>query len=140
MSLPRDKLEAVPEIFEVRDCYRRIYEWHVKHGREKIKAGYGREDIYSETYLELLDALPSPGKATAEDMAFIFGEVLGTLMEWADREEDDYGIKTGAYAQFALNKFFNGSIPQLEASAKKSKLYSRFAFEKWRLSSFPFPK
>ena len=132
MGLLRNDLGKIPENFSMKDCYSRIYEWHKQYGSESIKSKYGRIDKYSTTYLKLLNALPSPNGATIEDMAFIFGQVIYMLMEWAYHEEDEYGIKTAAYAHFALNKFFNNSLRELQENAKKSRLYNQFGYEKWR--------
>jgi hypothetical protein len=130
MGLLEGDLEKVPKKFSMRDCYSRIFNWHKKNGREKIKSKYRCQDKYSETYLKLLNALPSPAKASVEDMAFVFHEVICMLMEWAYHEEDEYGIKTAAYAHFALQKFFNNDLRQLQELAKKSKLYDQFGREK----------
>jgi len=127
--LPGD-LEKVPENFSMKECYSRIYNWHQKHGRQRLTSKYGREDKYSKKYLELVNALPGPDRATVEDMAFVFGEVIYMLMEWAYHEEDELGIKTAAYAYFALKNFFGDSLQQLQERAKKSNLHDQLSREK----------
>jgi hypothetical protein len=127
--LPGD-LEKVPENFGMKECYSRIYSWHKEHGRQRLRSKYKREDKYSEKYLKLVNALPSPDRATVEDMAFVFGEVIYMLMEWAYHEEDEFGIKTAAYAHFALNKFFGNRLQQLQEKAKKSSLHDQFSHKK----------
>jgi hypothetical protein len=132
MGLLAGDLEEVPPKMTMRECYRRVYEWHKRHGSERIKAKYGRDDAYSRTYAELLKSLPSPESASDADMAFVFGEVIYMLMEWAYHEEDDQGIKMAAYAHYVVNKWFDGSLRKLQDEARRSKLYEQFGYEKWK--------
>ncbi|RZN37194.1 MAG: hypothetical protein EFT35_06790 [Methanophagales archaeon ANME-1-THS] len=99
-----------------------------------MKEKYGRDDAYSKAYLDLVDALPSPKKATQEDMDFVFGEVISMLMEWSYHEADEYGIKIAAYAHFALDKqYANGfQDERFRKSRETSKLFGEFGYPKWK--------
>lgn len=94
----------------------------------------GHDDAYSKAYLDLVDALPSPKKATQEDMDFVFSAVISALMEWSYHETDEYGIKIAAYAHFALNKQYAKDFhdEKLEKSRKTSKLFGEFGYPKWK--------
>lgn len=130
--LPGD-LEKVPENFSRKDCYRRIYEWHKKFGRQKIKEKYKRENAYSKAYLDLLEKLPHPEDVSDECMDFIFGEVIYMLMEWSYHETDEYGIKMAAYAHFAINKKYSGiDDERFIKSREKCPLYEEFGYPNWR--------
>jgi len=134
MGLNPGDLEKIPKEMSAKECYERIYNWHKKHGKRRVKEKYGREDAYSRAYLNLVDALPSPNEATEEDMDFIFGEVISMLMEWSYHEEDEYGIKIGAYAHFALNKKYAKGFAdeKFKKSREASKLFVDFAYPKWK--------
>jgi len=97
--LPGD-LEKVSKDMSVKECYVRIYTWHKKYGKKKIKEKQLQE-AHAKRYSKLLDDLPTPQKATESDMNFVFGEVIYGLMEWSYHEEDAFGIKIAAYATFA---------------------------------------
>ena len=128
MGLNPGDLRKVPKGMSVKECYERIYNWHKKHGKRRVKEKLGREDEYVRAYLDLVDALPSPNKATQEDMDFVFGEVISNLMEWSYHEEDEYGIKIAAYAHFALNKQYPEGFKdeQFWKSRKSSNLFIKF--------------
>jgi len=113
----------------VKDCYQRIYEWHKKYGKTKVKEIYSRDDAYSKAYLDLVDALPSPDEATQADMDFVFGEVIFMLMEWSYHQEDEYGIKISTYAHFALEKQYVHGLydDQFRESRKESMLFAQFS-------------
>lgn len=131
MGLQFGDLEKVPEDFSTEECYKRIWELHKKYGIQRLKVKYQKEDAYSKTYLDLLDNLPSPDKATESDVDFVFGEVIFMLMEWSYHEEDDHGIKMGAYAHFAINKRYAGiEDVKFKNSREKSLLFKRFS--NWR--------
>ena len=131
MALLAGDLEKVPPELTMRECYQRIYEWHKRYGVTQIRTRYARDDAYSRIYAELVKCLPVPPVASDTDMAFVFGEVIYMLMEWAYHEEDDKGIKMAAYAHFAVNNWFGGSLEQLRDQAQKSRLYQQFGHEKW---------
>jgi len=129
MGLLEDFLKLPPDI-TVRECYCRIYTWHTIHGAERIRSVYGREDDYSRAYAKLLQALPLPELATQPDMDFVFGQVIAGLMEWAYRLRDEHGIKTAAYAHYALNTEYNSGWEnaELRESIKKSSLHKMFHY------------
>ncbi len=133
MGLNQGDLEKVPQGMNVKDCYERIYNWHKKHGKRRVREKYGRDDAYSRAYLDLIDALPPPNRAAQEDMDFVFGEVISMLMEWSYHEEDEHGIKIAAYAHFALNKqYANGfQDEKFRKSRETSKLFTEFGYSKW---------
>lgn len=126
MGLISGDLERVPKGTSVRECYERIYRWHKKYGRKRMKEKYQREDIYSKAYFELLDALPLPDKVQISDMDFAFGEVIFGLMEWSYHEEDEYEIKMAAYAHFAVEKQYGGLNNRYNESRKSSPLFDKF--------------
>lgn len=132
MGLNPGDLAKIPTEMAVKECYERIYNWHKQHGESRVKVRYGRDDEYSKTYLDLVKALPVPNKATQEDMDFIFGQVTYMLMEWSYHEEDEHGIKMGAYAQFALDKEYSKGFHDAEfrKSRDASKLATEFAYPK----------
>lgn len=134
MGLNPGDLEEVPKGMSVKECYERIYNWHKKYGKRRVKEKYGRDDAYSRAYLDLVDALPSANKAPQEDMDFVFGEVISMLMEWSYHEEDEYGIKIAAYAHFALNKqYANGfGDEEFRKSTEDSKLFTELGYPKWK--------
>ncbi len=134
MGLNPGDLEKVPKEMSVKECYERVYNWHKKYGRTRVKEKYGCDDAYSRAYLDLMDALPLPNKVTQEDMDFVFGEVISMLMEWSYHEEDEYGIKIAAYAHFSLNKqYANGfSDEEFRKSREASKLFAEFGYPKWK--------
>jgi len=129
MGLLKGDLEKVPKSLELKDCYSRILIWHRKFGQEKLKSKQQSGDKYGLAYLNLLSGLPSPNKASKEDMAFVFGEVIYGLMEWAYHQEDQHGIKTAAYAHFATDRFFDGNLGELQEEAKKSRLYNQYKLQ-----------
>lgn len=131
MGLSKNDLKLVPEQMSPLDCYTRIYNWHKKHGKDRLKEVYKQENSYSKNYLRLLEKLPEPDKASSEDMDFIFSESLTMLMEWAYHEQDEYSIKMAAYAQFALNKKYGGfGTEEFYKSKKNSMLFNEFDHSK----------
>ena len=133
MGLDRGDLEKIPEEITVRECYERIYDWHKKYGKGKVKEKYGRDDAYRRTYLRLVNVLPPVDSVSQEDMDFVFGEVISMLMEWSYHEEDEYGIKIAAYAHFALNKRYTDGFhdEEFRKSREASKLFAEFGYPKW---------
>jgi hypothetical protein len=129
MALNPGDLEKVPKGMSVKECYERIYNWHKKYGKTRVKERYGRDDAYSEAYLDLLNILTSLDKATQNDMDFVFGEVISMLMEWSYHEEDEYGIKIAAYAHFALNKQYADGFhdEEFRKSREASELFAKFS-------------
>jgi len=134
MGLNVGDLEKVPKGMSVNECYERIFNWHKKHGKRRVKEKYGRDDAYNRAYLDLVDALPSPSEATREDMDFVFGEIISMLMEWSYHEEDKYGIKIAAYAHFALNKQYANGFhdDKFKKSRKTSVFFDKFGYPKWK--------
>lgn len=134
MGLNPGDLEKVPREMSTKECYERIYDWHKKYGKKRVKEKYGRDDAYSRAYLDLIGKLPPPAKATQADMDFIFGEVISMLMEWSYHEEDEHGVKIAAYAHFALNKkYANGFHDEkFRKSREASKLFTEFGYPKWK--------
>ncbi len=133
MGLTPEDLEKVPKNFTRRDCYRRIYEWHKKHGKQELKEKYQREDAYSKAYLDLLEELPHPDAVSEECMDLIFGEVIYMLMEWSYHKVDEFEIKMAAYAHFGINQKYNGiHDDRFKESREKCQLYERFGYPNWR--------
>ena len=89
MGLYKGDLEKVPENFSVRDCYERIYRWHMKYGLDRalkpdeIGRRISVEDFLAYRNLRKALAMFSPDTASQEDMDLIFREVLMGLMEWS---------------------------------------------------------
>ena len=110
MGLYKGELEKAQENFSVRDCYERIYKWYMSYRldrvlkRDKIGRKIDVQDILAYRNLRHALAIFSPDIASQEDMDFIFRKVIAGLMEWSYHEEDEFGIKMAAYAQFAINK------------------------------------
>lgn len=134
MGLNPGDLEKVPKEMSVKECYERIYNWHKKYGKRKVKKRYERDNAYDKAYLGLVDVLPSANKASEEDMNFVFDNVISMLMEWSYHEEDEYGIKIAAYAHFAANKqYANGFYDrEFRKSAEASRLFIEFGSPKWK--------
>ncbi len=123
-----DDFIRMPQGITVRECYARIYSWHTLNGAEAIKTTYGREDGYSRAYKRLLGKLPVPELATDADMDFVFGQAISGLMEWAYHLRDGHGIKTAAYAHYALNLEYGSGWGNGEwrERLKRSCLYGEF--------------
>ncbi|MBP7795955.1 MAG: hypothetical protein KA059_04175 [Elusimicrobiales bacterium] len=134
MGLYQQDIEKVPKGMSVKQCYERIYDWHKKYGKKRVKEKYGRDDAYSRAYLDLVTAIPPASKATQEDMDFVFGEVISMLMEWSYHEEDENRIKIAAYAHFALNKQYAKGFhdEKFKRSRESSKLFTEFGYPKWK--------
>jgi len=133
MGLYKGDLEKVPENFSVRDCYERIYKWHMSYRLDralkpdKIGRRINAEDLLAYRNLRLAFHGFSPDVASQEDMDFIFREVITGLMEWSYHEEDEFGIKMGAYAHFAINKKYgNLQNQEFKKSYRESKLLKNF--------------
>jgi len=128
MALQKGDIEKVPADFTAADCYERIFDWHKKYGKTKIKEVYKRDDEYSENYQNLVDKIPEPGKANVHDMDYVFTEVIARYMEWAFHIEDEHGVKTAAYAHYAVNKNYEGGYgdPSFKESKDKSSLKDTF--------------
>lgn len=122
--LPGD-LERVPNDLSMRHCYERIYTWHHRRGLERFKERYGEEDSYAQSYRALLNQLPEASSASRADMACVFNEVITNRLEWAYHEQDEQGIKTAAYAHFAVDKWFDRELAKLQGEAQQSPLYPR---------------
>jgi hypothetical protein len=143
MGLKEGDLEKVPDNFSIKECYEGIYKWHMSYGLERILKRneirrFDEKDILAYRKLMLALAQFPPDKASQEDMDFIFGEVIMGLMEWSYHEEDEFGIKMGAYAHFALNKKYGNLQKQgLEKSYRESKLLKRFLdLDGWQFSKY----
>ena len=132
--LPGD-LEKVPQNFSIRDCYKRIYEWHKKYGKQRLIVKQGKrgiKDAYSRGYLALLEKLHHPDEISESCMDFVFNEVICMLMEWSYHQQDEYGIKMGAYAHFAINKRYEGiGGKKFRQSKEKRSLYKDIEYPKW---------
>lgn len=96
-----------------------------KYGKRIIKNKYGEEEI---RYFDLLDALPSPNKATSGDKNYVFSIVRAGVMEWSFHMEDEYGIKMAAYAQYAIKKQYPDDGKEYEKSIRSSKLFNKFGY------------
>ena len=135
MGLMSGDLEKVPKNFSRRDCYRRIYKWHKKFGKrrlEEIRKKYQIGVAYVKAYLDLLKELPRPDEVSEECMDFVFGEIIYMLMEWSYHEVDEFGIKIGAYAHFAVNqKYGKTSSDDFWKSQERCYLYARFGKNEW---------
>jgi len=133
MGLYKGDLEKVPENLSVRDCYERIYRWHMKYGLDEVLKpdSIGRR-VNAEDLLAYRDLWGyfhgfNPGVASQQDMDLIFMEVITGLLEWSYHREDEFGIKMAAYAQFAINKKY-GNLQNKEfmRSCMESKLLKYF--------------
>ena len=131
MGLVLGYLEKVPCDMTVQECYERIYNWFKKYGEIRIKLKYKCDDPFIIASSNLIDALPSPAEATIDDMNFVFGEIKSHLLENSFHEEDEYGIKIGAYAEFAIGKQFGTPLVgdksnKFNKSRESSRLYPEF--------------
>ena len=134
MELVLGDLEKVPSDMTVQECYERIYNWFKKYFEIRIKY----KDLPNEHVIassDLIIALPSPAEATIDDMNFVFGEIKSNLLEWPFHEEDDYGIKIAAYAEFAIGKQFGTPLigerlNKFDESRESSRLYPEFNKQK----------
>jgi len=134
MGLVLGDLEKVPSDMTVQECYERIYNWFKKYGEIRIKYKH-LSNKYLIASLDLLNAIPSPAEATIDDMNFVFGEIKSSLLEWPFHEEDDYGIKIAAYAEFAIGKQFGTPLEvdksnEFNKSRESSRLYPEFNKQK----------
>lgn len=125
MGLEPGDIEKVPKELSVNDCYKRIYEWQKKYGKGIMKKKYGEEKIH---YSDLLDALPSPNKATNGDMNYVFSIVIAGVMEWSFHRKDEHEIKMAAYAQCAIRKQYPDDGKEYEKSIRSSKLFNKFGY------------
>ena len=129
MGLLKGDLEKVPKGFSPKQYYARIYDWHRKN-QDKIfikLSNRKKEDPYIRCYQELMGVLPQPKSVTLEDTALVCREVVGGLMEWAYHEKDEHDVKTAAYAQYVLDKFFDGFHGEkTRQSTRSSKLYAKY--------------
>ena len=136
VGLVDEDLGKIPMSMSIEECYSRIYNWHKTHGQTEISK-YKKEHItsnqrnitdYSDRYSNLVKTIPEPEIATIDDMNYIFGSVIYSLMEWAFHKEDEYRIKMAAYAKFAILKQFPGNINDLwfNNSRKQSKMFKEF--------------
>lgn len=132
MGLDSEDLKKVPKGISVKECYKRIFDWHKKYGKIRAAKKQLGDEVYVRAYLALVDELPSPSKATQGDMDFVFGQVISMLVEWSYHEQDEHGIKIAAYAHFALDKQYAKGFQdeEFKKSMKTSKLSTRF--DKWR--------
>ena len=109
------------------ECYERIYVWHKQHGSTKLlEVRPGNEkNRYDDTYRELLSALPSPAKATSEDVDLVIREVLTGRMEWSFHQIDEQGNKMFQYAERAARLKYNKHpmCEELASSMQRSSLY-----------------
>ena len=121
MGLLTGDLEKVPPHLTLRDLYETIHDWHRKNLRTIHEVVTSEQNNLA--YLELVRHLPTPSKATEDDIALVCREVIVGLMEWAYHKKDKYNIKTAAYAHFALKRFFGDQLENLRERAKNSKLY-----------------
>lgn len=133
--LPGD-LEKVPQNFSIRDCYKRIYEWHKKYGKQRLIVKQGKrgiKDAYSRGYLALLEKLHHPDEISKSCMDFVFNEVICMLMEWSYHQQDEHGIKMAAYAHFAINKRYEGiGDKKFRQSKEKCSSYKDVEYPKWK--------
>jgi len=135
MGLLLGDLEKVPQNFSAKDCYTGIYEWHKKYGKQRLLQVKREvlEDSYRKAYLALLESLPVPNEVSESCMDFIFNEVICMLMEWSYHERDEYGIKMGAYAHFAVSKRYKETgNEEFKKSKEKCFLHAEFGYPKWK--------
>lgn len=142
MGLGKGDLKKVPSSMEVRDCYKRIYEWHKNSGKKRIDSKIKTDDEYGKTYLSLLKEIPAPENASTGDMDFIFCQVISSYMEWSYHEPDNFGIKNAAYAHHALQKQYKNGFHDDKArkSMESSKLYDFFYKNKDDTNNTPIEK
>lgn len=135
MGLSQYDLEKVPKDLTVKDCYKRIYQWHKMYGEEKIQHKNVAID-YKNAYLAFLTRIPDPANVSREDMNLVFDEVITMLLEWSYHEPDEYGIKIAAYAHRAIEiqyGNYNGYANQdFIDSMHKSSLYPEFGGTNWK--------
>ena len=136
---PEDSAED-PERLSIRECYKRIYDWYKEYGKAKVKERR-LSDAYEKAYQNFVDVIPPPQEATQGDMDFVFGEVLGMLMEWAYTEKDEYNIMMSEYAKSAFDRQYTGvSDERFHKSRETSKLFPEFAFPRWKRKYEKDPK
>jgi len=129
MGLLKDDQEKVPKGLSLKQYYARILNWHRKNKNGILArlSNRAKDDPYICCYMELTRVLAPPRSANSEEIAFVCREVIGGLMEWAYHEEDEYGVKTAAYAQHILDVFFDGfSGKKTIQSAQASKLFAEY--------------
>lgn len=102
MGLYLEDIAKVPTDLTFKQCYQRIYDWHKKIGQKMILSLRDPNDKYYQRYQQLMKLLPSPHKASTEDIAYVFMQVQMSLIEWSFQKEDEYGIKIVAYAYHGL--------------------------------------
>ena len=123
MTVEQEDIDKVPSNYRARDCYDRLFIYHKSQGKKILEESHGGDD-YNTLYFKLREEMPSSNNASEYDMDFIFGEVISGLMEWAYDKEDRNGIKTGAYAHYALRRRYDEgySDEEFHDSRKKSSL------------------
>ena len=143
MGLNEGDLEKILDNFSIKECYERIYKWHMSYGLERILERnelrrLDEKDILAYRYLRFTLALFPPDNVSQEDMDFIFREVIMGLMEWSYHKEDEFGIKMGAYAHFAINKKYgNLQNQKFQKSYRESKLLKKFLdLDGWKFSKY----
>lgn len=122
LGLLKGDIEKVPSNLGMRQLYERIYAWHKKNSG-KFPRSPASEDS-RKRYLNLVRNMPKPKDASPEDIFFVCNEVICGLMEWAYHQEDDFGVKTAAYAHYIADKY-GGGFSNMQNLAKGSKMASK---------------
>ena len=82
-------------IKNARFSYSEIYRWHQAHGKAEFDTRFRTSPeflTYRKKYLEVLDALVAPRKASTANMASVAREVLTGRLEWSYWEKSDHGV------------------------------------------------
>ena len=115
MGLNRGDLEKIPPSLTIQDAYKRLRKWYSLHA----PTAEGLSDDYKKRSAQLARKLPSKPKDA--DVAYACLHVISNLLEWAYHQEDQHGIKMGAYTHYIANAKFGG-FGNLGAAANKSSL------------------
>jgi hypothetical protein len=123
LGLLSGDIEKVPSNLDLRQLYQRIYNWHKTNSDNSPHIPFNENS--RNHYLNLVQNLPKPKDAKTEDIFFICNEVICGVMEWAYHQEDDFGVKTAAYAHYIADKYAGG-LSNMQKLAKSSKMGSTY--------------
>lgn len=127
MGLYLEDIAKVPANLTFKQCYQRIYNWHKQNGQKTLFSLRDPDEIYCQRYQQLMKLLPSTRRATKEDIAYIFQQVIMRFMEWSYHKEDEYGIKIAAYAHHGISKEYPKGLgdKQFDHDCQASMLYQQ---------------
>ena len=89
-----------------------IKKWNKMTTSEKSEYIFGNGRKFSVDYVDksLLYLEKLIGKPSLGDSIDLAKNVICKNLEYSYHDEDDYGIKMGAYAQYIINTFNNGKL------------------------------